>query len=82
MRGVSDHSLTVESREQEAIVKGRLAWQVRPAAEHHTQCHLYSQSAHITRMWQNPSSTVYLKKHEYFFCCIVLGCIVLLKMFV
>lgn len=30
IRGASDHSLTVESREQEAMVKGRLGWHVKP----------------------------------------------------
>lgn len=31
MRGVRDQSRTVESLEQEAMVKGRLGWHVRPA---------------------------------------------------
>lgn len=30
IKGINDQSLTVESREQEAIVKGRLGWQVKP----------------------------------------------------
>lgn len=33
IKGINDQSLTVESREQEAIVKGRLGWQVKPGGE-------------------------------------------------
>lgn len=30
IKGVNDQSLTVESREQEATVNGRLGWHARP----------------------------------------------------
>lgn len=33
IKGINDQSLTVESREQDAIVKGRLGWQVKPDGE-------------------------------------------------
>lgn len=33
IRGVNDQSLTVESREQDAIVNGRLGWHVNPSRE-------------------------------------------------
>lgn len=33
--GIKDQSLTVESREQDAIVKGRRGWHVKPGGEKH-----------------------------------------------
>jgi hypothetical protein len=36
IKGVNDQSLTVESREQEAIVKGRLGWHVKPDGKSET----------------------------------------------
>lgn len=33
IKGINDQSLTVESREQEAIVNGRLGWHVKPEGE-------------------------------------------------
>ena len=36
IKGVNDQSLTVESREQDAMVKGRLGWHVNPDGKKET----------------------------------------------
>lgn len=77
MRGVRDHSLTVLSRLQLAMVNGRLWWHVKPAHTYSSVTTQQSAQASMSRHNKNHSWLIPIKASVHWYWDLIIICLII-----